>query len=260
MDTESEKTTDLQQQDKDKAPKKGVTAQLRGEAMAFGAQSLMFQLAGNLFEPYVNYEVQRYYATHDPKHLEKHGTYKQNLGAEIVGDVAGAGGLILAEVFMPGPVHYFTRNFRKAIDPIYDPVARWVFRNQKDDPDYKEKMETWKVFQERNLARSVIVAAGNIAGNVWAQKHLMGNPSPTKLIFLGKLASTSLVTGLGLVARAAFPEKTSAMDEWMSKKLFAPIVRKVDPKRKSEGDTNPDTAFSERLIQEVSEQQTAYTR
>ena len=201
-----------------------VSNQLRGEAMAFAAQSAVYTLFANTFEPYISYRVQKHYAERDPKHLEKHGNYSQNLAGELIGDLTGAGTLIAAEALCPGPLHYCTKQFRMAIDPLYDTVARWVFKDKKNEPDYQKTVNDWKLYQERTLARSLIVSVGGIAGNVAAQKYLVGNPSPTKLILLGKAASTAVSTSIGLVARMAFSKQTKAIDQYMAKTFFTPII------------------------------------
>lgn len=204
--------------------KEKVSNQLRGEAMAFAAQSAVYTLAANTFEPYISYRVQRYYATRDPKHVEKFGNYSQNLAGELIGDLTGAATLVGLEAICPGPLHYFTRQFRYAVDPLYDAVAKFVFKDKKDDPNYQKEVNEWKLYQERNLARSLVVSIGGVAGNVAAQKYLVGNPSPTRLILLGKAASTTVSTGIGLVARMMFSKQTKAIDKYMAKTFFTPIM------------------------------------
>ena len=69
------------------------------------------------------------------------------------------------------------------------------------------------------------MATAGIAGNIATQKLLAKNPSPTRVIFAGKLLSTALTTTMGLTSRFAFPEQTRNMDRWMSKNLFAPMMK-----------------------------------
>ena len=201
-----------------------VSNQLRGEAMAFAAQSAVYTLVANTFEPYISYRVQRHYAMRDPKHIEKHGNYSQNLAGELIGDLTGAATLVGLEALCPGPLHYCTRQFRQAIDPLYDSVARWVFKDKKNEPDYQKTVDEWKLYQERNLARSLVVSICGVACNIAAQKYLVGNPSPVKLILLGKAASTAVSTSIGLVARMVFSKQTQAIDRYMAKKIFTPIM------------------------------------
>lgn len=205
----------------DKVP---VTAQLRGEVLAYAMQSAVCGLGTSFLEPYINHSVQKQYAK-DPSHHAKYGSYTQNLGGELIGDLAGAATLMTAELLFPEQLHSNSRKVRKCIDPLYDTVAHRVFASEKGAPDYDKKIEEWKTFQERNLVRSLIIATGSIVGNVASQKYLIGNPAPGKTIFAGKLFSTSLTTAMGLCVRMAFPKQMDALDERMSKKYFAPMLK-----------------------------------
>lgn len=200
----------------DKKDKAAVPAQLRGETIAYAVQSGISNLAANFYEPYINYRIQRHYSGEDKA---GYGNYTQNLAGELAGDLTGSTALILAETLCPEQLHNCTRTMRSWVDPIYDRVARRVLANEKDTPDYEQKVEKWKTFQERNLVRSTIMATAGIAGNIATQKLIVGNPSPTKLIFLGKLASTALTTAIGLTVRFTFPDQMKSMDKWMGKHI-----------------------------------------
>lgn len=219
-----------------------VSAQFRGETMAYAVQSAVYNLGANFFEPYINYRVQKHYSKHDASHAT--GNYTQNLAGEFAGDIIGASTLMLAEALCPEQLHACTRKMRKWADPLYTSIAHKVLSDEKNSPDYEEKIEKWKTFQERNLARSVIIATAGIAGNIATQKLVIGNPSPTKLIFAGKLISTALTTTLGLGARLAFPNQMSSVDNWMSKNIFAPAL-----KDKTLPDENPSASHVAKLNQ-----------
>jgi hypothetical protein len=202
-----------------------VTAQVRGETVAYALQSGLFSLAANIYEPYVNLLVQKKYAKkyrYDAPTGQRYGTYGQNLTGELVGDLTGAGSLILAEAIAPEELHRFTRGTRKLIDPLFTSVAHSVFNDEKGQPDYDKKVEQWKLFQERNFVRSGIIAGTGMAGNLITQKLLMRNPSPTGVIFAGKAISTAITTVLGLTARFTFPDQMKSMDSWISKRYLAP--------------------------------------
>lgn len=202
----------------------GVSAQLRGETMAYAAQSAVYNIVANFFEPYIGTQVQKRFSGADAAHPGKHGTYVQNMAGEFAGDLIGSSTLMLAEAVAPNQLHACTRTMRGWIDPFYTKIANHVFADEKDEPGCDEKIAKWKLFQERNLVRSSIIATAGIAGNVATQKLLIGNPSSTKLILAGKLASTAVTTGLGLGMRMAFPQPMNNMDKWMSKKVFAPMM------------------------------------
>lgn len=205
--------------------KPAVSAKLRGEAMAFAVQSAVFNLGANIFEPYINYLVQKHFAgAEDGSRGATHGNYTQNLAGEVAGDLAGAATLMFAELAFPRQLHDCSKKIRKCVDPIYDGVAHRVFAKDAAKPDYEKKIEEWKTFQERNLVRSLIVATAGIAGNLATQKIIMGNPSPMGLIFSGKLAGTTLTTALGLSVRLAFPRQMNALDETMGSRMFAPLL------------------------------------
>lgn len=208
-----------------KAGGRTITAQLRGETIAYAAQSGLFSIGANVFEPYIGYRVQRYVSDHQKSH-PGYGSYAQNLVGEFAGDLIGCGSLILAETFIPEQLHNCTRKLRMMIDPVYDKLAKKAFAKEleRGNPDCKQNMEEWKVFHERNLVRSGMMAVTGIAGNVATQKLLLRNPASTTVIFAGKLASTAVTTGLGLTARMALPKQTKALDSWMSKKIFAPML------------------------------------
>jgi hypothetical protein len=205
---------------------KMVSAQLRGETMAYAFQSGMYNLAANFFEPYVGYRTQRYYSEHGGAPLA-YGSYSQNLAGEFAGDVVGAATLVGAELIFPQQLHYFMRSARNWIDPLYSSAAHSVFASEKHSPDYEKKVEAWKLFQERNLVRSTIMATASIAGNIGTQKWIFGNPAPTSAVFKGKLLSTAITTAIGLSVRLAFPARMYAMDQWVGKTMFTPMLSDV---------------------------------
>ncbi len=202
-----------------------VSSHVRGETMAYALQSGAFSILANIYEPSIGLLVQKKYyqkyAKDAPVH-ERYGTYVQNLTGELVGDLTGAGTLLLAESLAPETLHRFTRSARKVIDPLFTSVAHNVFFDEKGTPGYEKRMEEWKIFQERNFVRSGIIASTGMVGNLLAQKLLVHNPSPTGVIFLGKALSTSVTTTLGLAVRFAFPDQMKSFDSWISKKYLAP--------------------------------------
>lgn len=201
-----------------------VSAELRGEAMAYALQSGAFSIAANLFEPYINYRIQKHFAPRNILHPGQYGNYGQNLLGELAGDLTGVIGLISAEAIAPKQLHACTRTMRSWVDPLYTTVARWVLASEKNSPAYETNVREWADTHERNLVRSSIIMTANVAGNVAAQKWLIGNPSSTKLIFAGKLASSAVTTSLGLAMRLMFPDQTKNMDRWISKKIFMPLL------------------------------------
>ncbi len=205
----------------EKADKQKIPAQLRGETMAFALQSGLFSLGANAFEPYVNLRVQRHYASKYPV-SHKSGTYIQNLAGELVGDFAGAGTLIAAEVFIPTQLHAVTRGMRSFVDPLYKSVAHMVFADELGTPGYDQKVQQWATFHERNLARSLIILSSGATANLATQKLLMKNPAPTKVIFAGKVISASITTALGLVIRFVIPNQMKQLDSWLANKYFVP--------------------------------------
>ena len=208
-----------------------VSAQVRGETLAYAMQSGAFSILANLYEPSINMLVQKRYAkkyNYNAPTGQRYGSYGQNLAGELVGDLTGAGSLILAEAVAPEELHRFTRGARKFIDPLFESVAHIVFCDEAHLPGYENKVEQWKLFHERNLVRSGIIASTGMAGNLITQKLLMKNPSPSKVIFLGKALSTSITTALGLTMRFAFPDKMKGLDSWISKKYLAPKLQDKD--------------------------------
>jgi hypothetical protein len=233
---------------------KTVSAEVRGEAMAFALQSAACNLGANFFEPYIGYRIQKQFAAKGTDAAPSHGTYTQNLAGELAGDVIGASTIIFAEAVCPEQLHAFTRRARKFVDPLYDSVAHMVFAKDRGSPDYEKKVEEWKLFQERNLVRSAIIAGAGIAGNLATQKYLVRNPSLTGLIFAGKLTSTAITTALGLTVRLAFPEKMKKVDSWISKKMFGPILKKKDDQPVNGAEPQAESqAHFERLLQQSTE-------
>lgn len=206
-----------------------VDPRQRGETMAFAAQNIIYNIGANFLEPYVNLRVQKYYSSHDASHAVKAGNYTQNLAGEFAGDLIGSGGLMLAEATAPIALHTCTRTMRGWIDPVCAQVADHAFAGQENDPNYQQEKESWKIAQERTLVRAGIVTAGTVAGNIFTQKMILQNPAPTKVIFIGKLLSSTLTTTLGLAARAMFPSHAQGLDRWMSKKIFTPMFEEDAP-------------------------------
>lgn len=206
-----------------------LSAELRGETIAYAVQSGVYNLAANFVEPYINYRIQQRYSGPDARHHGPHGSYTQNLVGEFAGDLIGCSTLILAETIMPTQLHTFTRTARTWIDPLYTRIAHAVLATHRSDTDYEQQIERWKTFQERSLIRSTIMATAGIVGNVATQKMLVGNPSPSSLIFKGKLVSTAITTALGLVARFALPQQTRRMDKWIGNHLSPMMEDKAMP-------------------------------
>ena len=224
MVTTVDNTQSAVQDDQEKADKpKPVSAQLRGETMGYAVQSIGYNLVGNLFEPYVSYRIQQRYSGSDAAHRDQHGSYTQNLAGELLGDVAGGAALIAAEAVCPTQLHDFTRKARDCIDPVYDKLAHVFLKKDCSDKEYKERVDAWKVFQERNVVRSAIIGVTGIVVNVAAQKLMLGNPSPTNVVLAGKLASTALSSALGLGARFLLPMQMNRIDQTMGK-VMAPMV------------------------------------
>lgn len=228
-----------------------ASAQLRGEVMAFALQSAFWGLGGNVIEPLINSKVQQSYAKpDDATHKRTYGTYGQNFAGELAGDVIGAATLMSAELICPDQFHRASRRFRKMVDPLYEGVAHRVFAKDVAAPDYAQKVEEWKTFQERNLVRSLIVGAGSVAGNIATQKYLVGNPSPTGVIFAGKMLSASVTTVIGLCMRMAFPKQLREEDERLSKRFFAPMLSDRNMPDAAAQDENI-SAHAERLRQKT---------
>ncbi|MFO0388889.1 MAG: hypothetical protein ACK502_04115 [Alphaproteobacteria bacterium] len=208
-----------------------VSAQVRGETVAYAVQSGLFSLAANIYEPYISLLVQKKYANKynfDAPAHQRYGTYTQNFTGELVGDLAGASSLILAEAIAPEELHRFTRGARKMIDPLFTTVAHSVFADEKDTPDYQKHVDEWKTFQERNFVRSGIIASTGTLGNLLTQKLLLKNPSPAGVIFAGKAASTALTTAIGLASRFCFPDQMKSMDSWISKRYLVSHLEDKD--------------------------------
>jgi hypothetical protein len=202
------------------SPEKGntISSQLRGETMAYAVQNVAYSLAANLYEPYINYRVRRYYSDHSSTH-PGHGNYTQNLVGEFAGDLIGAGTLMVAETLIPKQLHSFTRAFRKWVDPIFDKAARFFHAKDCSAPDFEEKIERWKTFQERNFVRSTIMTTAGIAGNIATQKWVVGNTAPMGVILAGKVASSAVTMALELGARLAFPNQLNKLDNWMGARI-----------------------------------------
>lgn len=205
-----------------------VSPQLRAETIAYAVQCALHNLIANLYEPWIGSATQRYYARKGKNPSVQYGSYLQNLGGEVAGDISGAGAMIIAEALIPERLHALTRCMRGWVDPLYTSVAHRVFDDQKDSPDYEAKVNEWKTFQERNLVRSAIMMTTGIAGNIAAQKLLLSNPSPTSVIFKGKLLSSALTTSLNLGSRFLFPERMKGVDEWLGKNVFAPMLSNTE--------------------------------
>lgn len=210
-------------------PTRLPSAQHRGEVIAYALQNGLFGFGANLFEPYVNSSVQKMLAHRQKGRAQQkaYGGYFQNLLGEVAGDVAGVSVLVAGETWCPVALHTVLRNMRQTIDPLYNTVAQWVFSDEVGSPDYQKKVDEWKLAQERNFCRSAIMSVAGMTANIAAQKLVL-NEAPISAIFKGKLCSSVLTTSLGLAARVALADQTKGIDVWLSKNLFAPMLRKQD--------------------------------
>lgn len=193
--------------------------QLRAENMAYAAQSVVFNLAGNLYEPVIQSWVQKRYAMEQgtPKQA---GSWFQNVAGEFFGDVGGSTGLFLASSLVPDATQGFINSVGRMVHPVFHTVGHAVFKDQFNEPDFQAKVDKWTTFQERNFARSLIVMAGNISANIAAQKYAIRNPSPAHIIFKGKLASTGVTSALNMGLRLFAPQKMKDFDAKLGRKYF----------------------------------------
>ena len=226
-----------------------ISSQQRAETMAYAVQNVIYNLGANLFEPYISFRVQKYRSDHLASH-PKYGNYTQNLVGELSGDIIGASALVAAEAVAPVQLHTLTRGMRKIIDPFYDRAARRQFANIEGAPDYEQKVEQWKLFNERNFVRTSLCAATGIAGNIATQKFILGNPSPASLIFAGKFLSTSVSAAIGLIGRSVFSERTKKMDKWMSG-MLQPLLEEKSM------DDGPAPSHVDKLMQHKGEPELA---
>jgi hypothetical protein len=241
-------------------PDKGTTisSQLRGETMAYAVQNVAYSLAANLYEPYINYRVQRHFSRHSSSH-PAHGNYTQNLVGEFAGDLIGAGTLMAAESFMPKQLHSFTRAFRKWVDPVFDKAARFFMSKDCSAPDYEEKLERWKTFQERNFVRSTIMTTASIAGNIATQKWVAGNPAPVGVILAGKVASSAVTMALELGARFAFPNQLNKLDSWMGARI-SPLFADKEITEAPKSENVAKTSHAAKVLNQQAESAQALSR
>ncbi|MFW0777150.1 MAG: hypothetical protein ACN2B6_05470 [Rickettsiales bacterium] len=214
---------------------KDISIQLRSESIAYAMQHGLLSVAANFYEPFINMKVQQSYVERFARHRVPAGWNEQNFAGrfgknffgEIVGDLSGFGTLVVAEALFPSKLHSCTRAMRAWIDPLYTSVAHRVFADERNDPEYDRKVKQWTTFQEQNLVRSAIMMTAGLVGNVAAQKAVR-NPAPVRAIFLGKLASSAVTTGVGLTTRIAFPDQMKSVDSWLGKNIFSPMINRVE--------------------------------
>ncbi|MGE0754837.1 MAG: hypothetical protein AB7L92_06720 [Alphaproteobacteria bacterium] len=197
----------------------------RAENMAYASQSVLVNIAANVIEPKLNEKWQGRYARNNPEFFnqpqgKRYGSYWQNFGGEIAGDVGGGMTLFLASAFAAAPTQAFIDFTGRLVHPIFQTLGHIAFKEQFNEPDYQAKVDKWSRFQERNFARALIVGAGGITANVAAQKFAFKNPSPAKVIFQGKLMTTGLTNSVMLGARIYAPQKMKDLDRRMGKKYF----------------------------------------
>lgn len=214
-----------------------VTAQQRGEVIAYAVQNTVYNLGANIYEPFISSSIQKWW---DPT---THGDWGKNFGGEIMGDVAGNVALIVGETLIPQALHTGMRASRKILHPWMTSVAHWILSDHKNEPDYAAQVDRWCLLQERNAVRGAFTTIVGMAANVLSQKYLFKNDSKSSVIFAGKFASRALTTVLGSSLRLAFPHQFKAIDRTLSKHFFAPLL----------GDSVEDTtptgaAYAEKLL------------
>jgi hypothetical protein len=205
-----------------------VPDELRGDTISYAIQHVAHNALANFYEPAIDSYLQKRYYERHKNGAQGYGNYSQNLAGQFVGDVVGGGALIAAELLIPNQLHTVTRAARRAIDPLYDSVARWVLADQRDKPDYQQQVLQWKTYQERSLVRSGIMTAAAVAGNVAVQKAV-GNPSPLKVVFGTKLISTAVTAVLTLTSRLMFPDQTRKLDNLINRKIVTPLLQQDAP-------------------------------
>ena len=208
-----------------KVPENEVPMQLRSETIAYALQGGLGNMLPNFVEAGIGRQFQKYHSTHSADH-PGYGQYPQLVISEFAGDAIGAGTLIGAELLFPKQLHMFTRKARSWIDPLYTSLGRSILSKDCSQPEFEQKVQDWKTFQEQNFVRSAIMGVARVGGNVAVQKTVMKNPSPSLIILEGKLLSTVLTTVFGLGVRFAFPKHMKDIDKWLAKNVVTPILDK----------------------------------
>lgn len=220
-----------------------VSAQLRGDTISYALQHIAHNVVANFYEPALDSYLQRKYYEQHKNGEHGSGSYNQNLVGQLVGDFAGGGALIAAELLIPNQLHTFTRAARRAIDPVYECFAHWALADQKQAADYTQQVERWKTYQERSIVRSAIMVTGSMAANIATQKAI-GNPSPAKVIFGTRIISTALTAVLGLASRVMFPEHTRKFDDWINSNVVQPLI--------TDAPAEAPTTYADKLRQKTS--------
>lgn len=199
----------------------------RGENAAWAFEAVLTCFLTDFIDPVLMWHMGKKDAE---KHgYEAHGTLAQNVIGEVGGDLFSAVALVGAEELFPNQMKGFSKTLGSALDPVYSRMAEYAVKDDCPPAERAEKIKEWKEYQEDNLAKSVVMAAAGIGGNIALQKSpLVGNPSPASVIFKGKLAGVGLTTALVLGSRLAFPKQTKAMDAWLGDHVFTPILDRSD--------------------------------
>lgn len=236
-----------------------------GKDIAFGIQQTAACWATDFIDPPLSAYIQ--------KKLESSGhesEHKYAWAGEIIGDSLAIFAFLGARKFLAAPMEAATRFTKRLLNPLLESSGKktlkeWTQRHNiaPGSAEYARKLEEWKDFQADNMVKTSVIGVSSIALNVATQKAL-GNTHKTSVILLSKLAGAAITMATMMGLRFALPKTTKTIDEEMSERYFAPVIRsaqkmagaKVDEEYKSQ-ETDIKSEYSSRYPQRV---QSGYAR
>lgn len=199
-----------------------------GKDISFGLGQTFFCWATDFLDPFI---CKWFMDQHQDHH--HHGTLAHAWGGEIIGDTAAFFAYLGVRRFLPQPVEWLKDAARTAGDGFFERTGRKSLKVWAEDHHvpvdsgaYQKKLEEWKEFQADNFAKSSVISVSSVVLNVATQKA-MGNTHKLSVITGGKLIGAAVTMAGMLGLRYVIPKTMEQVDEELSDRYFAPLIRKT---------------------------------
>lgn len=197
-----------------------------GREIAYGIQQTIACWATDFIDPPVSAFLQNKFG--NKKHTV---TNVHTFGGEFIGDSAALGVYLFAKRMFRKPIDGVIAAVKNAGAPIFDRIGKGainIWANAHDvhagDARYEQKLDEYKNFQAENLVDSGIISVAATGINVMAQRQL-GNKQSYATILGSKMVGATLTLGLMGGLRLLLPTSTKALDDEITDRYTARVVR-----------------------------------
>ncbi len=200
-------------------------AEKRGERVAMDVETVLGCTVTDFIDPPVMTAIQNWYAR---RHGGEIPGQEHNWKGEGFGDAVGAGILVGCDALFSRKMEKLSHKTSHLLDPIYRWSAVKSGRLEPGNEESEHHYKKWRNYQVDSLMRTAAFSTLATAANVASQKLYWKNPSPTIVILGSKIAGAVLTMAAVSSYHLAEPREAKAVESWLSRNIFAPILRQTD--------------------------------